>query len=381
MKQNFILCIEIIDNPDWIGGTIYLANLVRCLFRLPEHQRPDIRILGSNKLAAQLRNNYHQRSVKHHFRACFRALLSKLRIKLASRSNHPLILYPGFSDIPSSTKLAWIPDLQHCVLPELFSSSELLNRNSSILSLSDPSQYILFSSESSRRDFHHYFPDHQAVTRVCHFHTLLDQSSFDCHNSSFLHDLLIPPKFLYLPNQFWSHKNHITVLKALLYLKQNHNLHIPLVLTGQPNDSRNLSHYSSLMEFIENNHMSSQIYNLGLIPRDVQLQVFRHSAAIIQPSLFEGWSTVVEDTRAIGRPIFLSDIPVHREQNLNSAYFFDPNSITSLASIIIEKWPQLSPGPDFNQENLSYQSTLNLIDKSSTNFISIVSEVYSSTLI
>lgn len=381
MKQNFILCIEIIDNPDWIGGTIYLANLVRCLFRLPEHQRPDIRILGSNKLAAQLRNNYHQRSVKHHFRACFRALLSKLRIKLASRSNHPLILYPGFSDIPSSTKLAWIPDLQHCVLPELFSSSELLNRNSSILSLSNPSQFIVFSSESARRDFHHYFPEHKAITRVCHFHTLLDQSSFKLCDSSVLDELSIPRKFLYLPNQFWAHKNHIIVLKALLNLKLNHNLCIPLVLTGQPSDSRNRSHYSSLMKFISDNHLSSQIHNLGLIPRAVQLQVFRHAAAIIQPSLFEGWSTVVEDTRSVGRPIFLSDIPVHREQNPNSALFFNPHSISSLVSILQEMWPKLLPGPNYKLESSSYRSTLSLIDNSASSFISIVSEVYSSSMI
>ena len=49
--------------------------------------------------------------------------------------------------------------------------------------------------------------------------------------------------------------------------------------------------------------MSEQTLLLGLIPRRYQVEVFRNSTAIVQPSKFEGWSTIVEDTRAIGRPI------------------------------------------------------------------------------
>ena len=40
----------------------------------------------------------------------------------------------------------------------------------------------------------------------------------------------------------------------------------------------------------------------------------RQSVAVLQPSLFEGWSTTVEEAKSIGKTILLSDIPVHREQ-------------------------------------------------------------------
>ncbi|MEO8352985.1 MAG: glycosyltransferase, partial [Chthoniobacteraceae bacterium] len=68
--------------------------------------------------------------------------------------------------------------------------------------------------------------------------------------------------------------------------------------------------------------------------------------AIIQPSLFEGWSTVVEDARALGRPCLLSDLGVHREQNPPGAHFFPPHSAEALADLMAEAWENWPAGPD-----------------------------------
>jgi glycosyltransferase involved in cell wall biosynthesis len=40
----------------------------------------------------------------------------------------------------------------------------------------------------------------------------------------------------------------------------------------------------------------------------------RASTALINPSLFEGWSTTVEEAKSTGTPMILSDLGVHREQ-------------------------------------------------------------------
>ena len=42
----------------------------------------------------------------------------------------------------------------------------------------------------------------------------------------------------------------------------------------------------------------------------------------------------------------MSDIPVHREQSPTDATFFSPADIQHLSSILTDRWPQLSPGPD-----------------------------------
>jgi len=67
---------------------------------------------------------------------------------------------------------------------------------------------------------------------------------------------------------------------------------------------------------------------------------------VIQPSLFEGWSTVIEDARALGRPVIASDIPVHREQLGDTARYFIPRDPASLAEAVLGLDPTLRPGPN-----------------------------------
>ncbi len=44
------------------------------------------------------------------------------------------------------------------------------------------------------------------------------------------------------------------------------------------------------------------------------MALLRGAAAVLQPSRFEGWSTIIEDAKSLGKPIVASDIAVHREQ-------------------------------------------------------------------
>jgi glycosyltransferase involved in cell wall biosynthesis len=67
------------------------------------------------------------------------------------------------------------------------------------------------------------------------------------------------------------------------------------------------------------------------------------SVAVVNPSLFEGWSTTVEEARALGVPMVLSDLPVHKEQAEGIAHFFDRTSAASLANALIKAWQNNLP--------------------------------------
>jgi hypothetical protein len=60
----------------------------------------------------------------------------------------------------------------------------------------------------------------------------------------------------------------------------------------------------------------------------------KNSIAIIQPSLFEGWSTVVEDAKAMNQYIIASKINVHIEQLKTNVSFFNPNDSNELSNIL-----------------------------------------------
>ena len=113
----------------------------------------------------------------------------------------------------------------------------------------------------------------------------------------------------------------------------------------------------SLKGEIARRGLQSQVRLLGLLDRPTQIQVMRTSAAVVQASFFEGWSALVEDSRALGKRIFVSDIPVHREQNPDDAVYFNPDSAEELADLIEADWPHLEPGPDLGREQRARDGT------------------------
>ncbi|MCL4501103.1 MAG: glycosyltransferase, partial [Deltaproteobacteria bacterium] len=62
--------------------------------------------------------------------------------------------------------------------------------------------------------------------------------------------------------------------------------------------------------------------------------LMRHAMAMINPSLFEGWSTTVEEAKSLGKRILLSDIPVHKEQAPERGIFFPPHEPEALAEAL-----------------------------------------------
>ena len=59
----------------------------------------------------------------------------------------------------------------------------------------------------------------------------------------------------------------------------------------------------------------------------------------------EGWNTLIEDAKALGRPIICSDIKVHREQAPSALDYFSPQDPERLAEILLDRFPYLEPGP------------------------------------
>jgi glycosyltransferase involved in cell wall biosynthesis len=98
----------------------------------------------------------------------------------------------------------------------------------------------------------------------------------------------------------------------------------------------------------------------------------RRACAVIQPSLFEGWSTVIEDARMLGRPLIVSDIPVHREQIETSGTFFEPTNPLSLAHALITMDSSLEPGPDPAREAQARQELDRRYQKSIEGFLRIL---------
>jgi hypothetical protein len=77
--------------------------------------------------------------------------------------------------------------------------------------------------------------------------------------------------------------------------------------------------------------LESKFMVLGLVARASCWGLMRHAIAVLNPSRFEGWSSTVEEARALGVNTILSDIDVHREQAPVGSLFFETGNEASLA--------------------------------------------------
>ena len=144
------------------------------------------------------------------------------------------------------------------------------------------------------------------------------------------------------------------VVQALAQLRDTQT-NIPVVMTGLPSDHRDPANknFSSLLQAIAAAGLNSQITILGLVPYADLVNLMRTAALIIQPSRFEGWSTVVQDAVALGRPLLCSDIAVHREQVPKALGFFPTDRADVLAQLLEAHWDSLPPGPNQQLEQHS----------------------------
>lgn len=227
--------------------------------------------------------------------------------------------------------VAWIPDFQHRYLTHLFSVPARLKRavgfNAQVLS----GRHIMLSSEDARNDCETFHPASRGHTAVVRFAIPRDHpiDALKARAAADRHGL--PERFFFLPNQFWLHKNHAVVIEALALLRARGQ---PVVVAASGNliDPRDPGHFDRLQARAEALGVSDLFRPLGLIPyADIPL-LMRASLALINPSLFEGWSTTVEEAKALGTPMVLSDLRVHREQADGAAILFDPHSPDDLAA-------------------------------------------------
>lgn len=234
--------------------------------------------------------------------------------------------------------LSWIPDFQHRHFPQNFAKSEIQYREDLFRNYAENSKFVFLSSLAAVEDFKKAFSEHADKARLLRFAVSVPPSYKPADMKTLMEAYGIPERYLYLPNQFWVHKNHRTIIEALgLIAKRSGNVPV-VVTTGATNDCRRPGHFSELQQRVRALGIEKAFLCLGMVPHDHVLDLIRNSVAVVNPSLFEGWSTTVEEAKMLGKPLILSDIPVHREQNPTQVRYFLPENPAEAAQCLQEAY-------------------------------------------
>jgi len=347
----------------WIGGLVYLQNTLRLVRERLAGELEAVLVLSADeykRFGAEVSPLANETIVDDVFGSWGRGggLVSTL---LLGRDRHVHALLKrarvdvGLEDAsfygwqPGIGVLAWIPDFQHRFMPEMFSRQEWWHRDIGFRAQVASGRTIMVSSETARADCERFYPAARGRIRVVRFAAGIDPSVPRTPPASLREKYGLPERFIFLPNQFWRHKNHELVIDALLHLRAEGQLEsvMPIVASGHAADPRHPGHFEALARKVADGNLSSHFQHLGTIPYSDVLGLVVACDHLINPSHFEGWSTTIEEAKALGARILLSDLPVHREQ-APEAIFFSPRSNIECAEALLAaaaRGPAERPSP------------------------------------
>lgn len=235
--------------------------------------------------------------------------------------------------------IAWIPDFQHKILPHLFSPWAWCKREFGFRAQIFSGRTIMLSSEDARLACERYYPSTREKTRTVHFAVPPSNPQiFYTEAREIANSYDLPQQFFFMPNQFWQHKNHGLVLDALSILRQR-GKRIVVAASGKQIDPRAPHYFPDFYKRLQQANLQDMFRLLGMIPYQHIMSLMHASIALLNPSLFEGWSTTVEEAKSMGIPMLLSDLTVHREQAGDEASYFNRYSAQSLADTLDEFVP------------------------------------------
>ncbi|WP_413458815.1 glycosyltransferase family 4 protein [Herbaspirillum huttiense] len=346
------IAFTLIGGKSWTGGYNYLLNLLRVVTEKrpgalqpvlffgtdidPEDAAPFEEIKGVEIIRCPLmnmdrRNSNLLKSLVLGASPAIRNLFQQHRIDVLFENAQ---FYGRNIGVPA---IAWIPDFQHRELSHLFSRGAWWKRELGFRAQILGSRTIMLSSNDARSSCESYYPNTKGRTHVVRFAVppshIPDANEIASVRSTY--DL--PERYFYLPNQFWQHKNHLLVIDALALLKARGEK-ILVVASGNQRDPYRPEHFEKIRTRLQSTGVSDQFRMLGLIPYKNIAPLMAGSIALLNPSLFEGWSTTVEEARGLGVPMILSNLPVHREQADGIARFFDRHTAADLAETLHSAW-------------------------------------------
>lgn len=380
-----INCLDV--NPAFVGGvTTYVFGLLEGFARLETNCRFRLFVSRANQ---HLFNRFEQYrtfdiSVVDTSSVGTRGKLSRASLLCHSDAFYKFVSNLIFEDVrelmDSESDLVYTPtpvlrcfngrkptvltmhDIQHLHYPEFFNWSRRLSRRITYGLSARHANYLQANSKYTKEDLLKHFswllPDQ---VEVIPSGVLIEQFADSAKDSSVRERHSIPGRYLFFPAQLWPHKNHVTLLKALKCIEKEHNLRIPLVLTGE-----RFSAAPDIFRFIADHSMDYVKY-LGKVSRRELIALYQQATFVVTATLHESSSLPILEAAAAGTPVIASRIPPIEELGeklrLN---LFDPLDVDGLSELIVCLWrDEQTPFEQaaHNREYVSYFSWENTARK------------------
>jgi glycosyltransferase involved in cell wall biosynthesis len=228
--------------------------------------------------------------------------------------------------------VAIIYDLQHLAYPEFFEADQrryrqqhiedACQRAARVLCISDHVRATLVASVS--------MPPERAVTVHLGLLQPLATPTQEETQTVLRHLGIQPDRFLLYPANFWAHKNHRALVDAHRLFKERHpESDLTVVCTGAP-DAR----MAAVAEYAGSRSPGGFVFP-GFLSEAELSALYSSCAALIYPSLYEGFGMPLLEAMAHARPVLCSNVTSLPEIAGDAAILFDPHDVGQIADAIL----------------------------------------------
>lgn len=142
----------------------------------------------------------------------------------------------------------------------------------------------------------------------------------------------LPKKYFFYPAQFWRHKNHINLVKALDKLKEKYP-EIHIVFVGSKKNE-----YENVINYIHTSYLEKYVTVLGYVSDYSMVQLYKHAQALLMASYLGPTNIPQLEAFYLGCPVAVADVFAVAEQVKNAAILFEPDNIGNIADCMEQLW-------------------------------------------
>lgn len=141
-----------------------------------------------------------------------------------------------------------------------------------------------------------------------------------------------PKRYVFYPAQFWQHKNHINLVRAIeLLVSDISDIH--LVLVGSEKNNM-----GAIRKYIDEHGLNEYITIKGFVSNEKLIYLYRHAVGMIMPSYLGPTNIPPLEAMTLGCPLAVSNKYAMSEQVGDAGLLFDPDSPEEIAGCIKRLW-------------------------------------------
>lgn len=146
----------------------------------------------------------------------------------------------------------------------------------------------------------------------------------------------LPDRFIFYPAQFWPHKNHKNLIRALFFIKKSKGEKIPAVFAGSKQER--WDGFESVKGLAKELKIEDLMFYLGYADQKDMRALYDMANALVMPTFLGPTNLPIIEAFALGCPVIASDINGMREQVGEAGILVNPSSPEDIAEAIYQIW-------------------------------------------